>query len=87
MFIFQHVVFVSYIVHSLLIPPLVIDMCTSLLGLNNERGHTESKAVVAPDLGWNPTTYKDVPYYSAWISENTNIHTHTHTHETIIRVV
>ena len=52
----QYVVFVSYLVHDLLMSSLVIDIRTLSLVFKNERGHTESKAVVAPDLSWNLTT-------------------------------
>ena len=60
------IILYSYcIVHTLLISSLVIGIRTLSLGLNNKRGHTESKTIVTPDLGWNPTTYKVMSYYAS----------------------
>ena len=61
-FVLQYIVYILYLVHALLVLSIVIVVLTLLLSLKNEHGHAESKAVVATDLGWNPTTYKVLPY-------------------------
>ena len=53
---YPYVVFVSYIVQTLLILSPVICMHTSSLGLKNYRGHPNSRDGMAAVWGWNPTT-------------------------------
>ena len=45
--LYPYFVFVSYLVHALLISSLFIGMHTSSLGLNNECGHPESRSGLA----------------------------------------
>ena len=56
----------------MLISYLVIDTRTSLLNLKNASGNMESNAVVALDIGRNPTTYKVLSYYADQIRKQTH---------------
>ena len=75
LFIFQFLVFLSYPVNALLISCLIIEMCALLLGLKNERRNIESRFEVGPDLGWIPTTYKILSYYTSLIPKKKHTHT------------
>ena len=50
---YPYVVFISYLVHDLLISSLVLDMHTLSLGLNNECGNPKSRNRLATVRGWN----------------------------------